>query len=476
MKLLKLFKDKRFRYGTMSTVMMIVAIVVFVLVNLVADEFDHSFDLTAEQLYTLTDHSHRFLDELEVDVTLSYVVRTGGESEMITRLMDEYALASSRVSTEQRDPMINPTFVHQFATEIEGGIPEGSIIVQSAQGFRVIRPQDMQTLSRDPQTGQLFRASWDIEREVTQAIHALTLGEPPVIYHIVGSGEEALPAPFVEFLESENFVIRTHDAVMGDIPETADALFITMPARDWGQAKADRILDYLENQEGRAFMAMGVSLERFPQLDRVLQSYGIRLESHVIIEGNPARTLMDDPTLIMPMWEVHDEITYPLWQQGFRGLLFWGPTSIETLDMRRMGTTIEPVFSTTREAIGLFPIDEDEVEMIPGPFDLAVAITDQLTTDTTLTTRMVVVANRSIMMDDLNTFIGGGNWAFVSASLNWLQEQPPGIWVPVRRPPGAAPVLLTDAQVVSMTGFAMGLLPVGLFAIGIFVWFRRRHS
>jgi len=476
MRFLQLFKDKRFRYGTMSTVMMIVAVVVFVLVNLVADEFDHSFDLTAEQLYTLTDQSHRFLDELDMDVTLSYVVRTGGETEMVVRLLAEYTAASSHISTEQRDPMINPTFVHQFASDIEGGIPEGSLIVQAGNGFRVIRPQDFDSWSRDQQTGQWFRASWNIEREITQAIHALTLGDPTVIYHVIGSGEEPLPPEFVEYLESENFVVRTLDAVTSDIPETADALFITLPGRDWSSVKADRILDYLENREGRAFFALGVSLNRFSQLDRVLNAYGLQLGNYVIAEMNPARTLMDDPAIIMPVWERHEEITVPLIMQGFTALLFLGPTGIETLDMRRPGTRIEPLFTTSRDAIGLFPGEDDEIIVTDGPFDLAVAVVDTVTIDTVLETRIVIVSNWSIMMNDMNTFIGGGNWAFVTASLNWLQDQPPGIWVPVRRPPGSVPVMLSDAQVVTMTGVAMGLLPIGLFAIGIFVWFRRRHS
>jgi len=476
MKFMQLFKDKRFRYGTMSTVMMIVAIVIFVLVNLVADEFDQSFDLTAEQLYTLTPQGHRFLEELDMDVTLSYVVRTGGEMEMVTRIMAEYAAASARITTEQRDTSINPAFVHQFAADIEGGIQEGSIIVQSAQGFRVIRPQDMRTWSQDPQTGQWFQASWNIESEITQAIHALTLGDPTVIYHITGSGEESLPEAFVAFLESENFIIRTHDAVLADIPESADALFITLPGRDWSSIKAERILDYLENREGRAFFALGISLERFPQMDWVLNAYGIQLGNYVVVESNPARTLMDDPTLMMPTMERHDEITVPLFLQDFSVFLFWGPTGIDMLDRRRPGTIIEPLFVTTRDAIGLSPGEDDEILTMPGPFNLAVAVTDTVTIDTTYTTRLIVVSNWSIMLDDLNMFIGGGNWAFVSAGLNWLQDQPPGIFIPPRRPPGTIPVMISDAQVVTMTGIAMGLLPIGLFAIGIFIWFRRRHS
>jgi len=477
---LKLLKDKRFRYGTMSTAMMIVAIVIFVLVNLLSDEFNRSWDLTAERLYSLTPQSHRLLEELDMDITLYYVVRTGAEDHIITQLLAEYASASRHVTIENRDPMINPTFIHQFAADIDGGIPDGSVVVQSEQGFRVIRPQDMETWARHPQSGQWFRESHDVEREISTAIHGLTLGDPTILYHVTGSGEMPLSPSFIEFLEGENFVVRTHDAVMHDIPETADALIITTPGRDWGSLKADRILDYMDNQEGRIFMSLGVSQERFPQLDRVLQAFGLRSGDYLIIEGNTGRTLMGNPTLMAPMWEAH-EILLPLLLHNFTGPLFLEPTGLEILDMRRSGTLIEPILTTTRESYGrLLTTDTDTLmqvsEDVEGPFHVAVAVTDRIFAETTLESRMVVVSAWSVLFEEINDFIGGGNWAFVSASLNWLQGQPPGIWIPARRPPGGAPVMLTDAQVVGMTGVVMGVLPVGLFVIGVIIWFRRRHS
>jgi len=481
MKLVSLFKDKRFRYGTMSTAMMIVAIAIFILANLLADEFNQSWDLTAEQLYTLTPQSERFLEELDMDITISYVTRTGGETHRITQLLAQYAAASPRITTEQRDPTINPAFVHQFATDVGGGIPDGSVIVQSAHDYRVIRPQDMGTWQRHPQTGQNIRMSFEEEAEITQAIHSLTLGEPSVIYHITGSGELNLPQALISFLESENFIVRTHDAVLQDIPETADILFITMPSRDWGTAKADRILSHLDNNEGRAFFTLGASAERFPQMDRVLQAYGLQLGNYIVVERDADRTfmreLLGEPASMLPTWIPHEEITFPLALQGFTGMLLLRPTGLDILDMRRETTTIEPLLTTSRNADALvIASDPDSPEFIDGPFYLAVAVTDFVFVDTTHITRLVVMSDWLFMHEDFNHLIGGGNWAFISNSLNWLQDQPAGIWVPVRRPAGAAPIVISDAQVVGMTGVVMGILPVGLFAVGILVWFRRRHN
>ena len=490
MKFWTLLKDKRFRYGTMSTAMMIFAVVIFVLVNILADEFNRSWDLTVEQFYTLTPQTHRFLDELEMDVTLYYITRTGTETPLhsrlvVSQLLAEFAAASPRITVETRDPMINPTFVHQFVTGVDGGVPDGSVVVRSEQGFRVITPADMETLGFSMQTFRQFLESVDVERVITQAIHALTLGDPTVIYHIVGSGEFSLPQSFVEFLESENFVVREHNALLNDIPETADALFITMPPRDWGSVKADRILDYLDNREGRAFMALGLVGERFPELDRVLQAYGLQLGDYLVIEGNPGLTVRlpigeSVMTGMIPIQGDHEDIIVPLEEHGFRQL-FLEPTSIEILQMRRVTTNIEPLLVSSRDSYGRhLDTDADTILQVPddveGPFALAVAVTDSIFVDTTRITKLVVVSNWSILFDNIDHMVGGGNWAFVSNSLNWLQGQPPGIWIPTRRPPGGAPVMLSDAQAFTMSGIAMGILPLAVLGIGIFIWFRRRHS
>jgi len=480
MKVMNLLKDRRFRYGTLSTAMMIIAVIIFVLVSLLAEEFDQSWDLTAEQHYTLTVQSERFLDELAMDVTLYYIARTGNESHLITQLMAQYAAASRHITTEVRDPMINPTFVMQFTTAANEGIPEGSVIVRSELGFRVITPNEMETVVRHPQTWQLVQESVDAERSITQAIHSLTQGDPTVIYNITGSGEAPLSEAFISFLETENFVIRELNALLNDIPETADALLITMPDRDWGTAKGERILDYLNNREGRAFVALDLTTEPFPVLNSFLEDFGLALGDYVVIEGDSRRTFMGNPMWMMPMPLFHEQITAPLQLEGFVQL-FLAPAGLEVLDTRRTSTVFEPLLLTTRDAYGRHVHSQEEtILQIPddeeGPFVLAVAITDTFFLQNVHTTRMVVVSTPTIMQEMVNSTIGGGNWAFISNSLNWLVDQPPGIWVPVRRPAGATPVMLSDAQVLTMSGIAMGGIPIALFGAGIFVWFRRRHS
>lgn len=47
----KIFNDKRFKYGTYSTVITLVILAILVAVNLVAGEFDYKIDLSEDSVF-----------------------------------------------------------------------------------------------------------------------------------------------------------------------------------------------------------------------------------------------------------------------------------------------------------------------------------------------------------------------------------------------------------------------------------------
>ena len=466
-------KDKRFRYGTFSTAMILVAIALFIFVNLIGGEFNRSFDLTQEQLFTLTRQSRDFLRDLDQDVTITFISPTGMGNEMVapivTQLMEEYAAASRHITIEHRDPMINPAFVHEMAHRagMEQGIPNDSVIVQSATAVRVITPNDMFTF--DFHMGQAVGVrSFDFESQITRAINRVIQGTPPAVYVVTGSGEPLLPQGLAAFLESENFELRTVNLVTNDVPETAEILFILMPNRDWTEVKAQRIQEFIDN-EGRAFMALHFLPVDTPNLNNVLAAYGVALGEYVLMEGD-TRNIFLRPDFIIPNITYH-QILDTVYQSRLTNLLL-GPVSIDQLDLRRPSTTIDTLFSTSRAAFAHNPDGAD----IPGPFDLAVAITDSRFVYRQETSKFVLVSNMGIIMDDAVAFVGEGNFQFVLSSLRWLGEQPQGIWVPTRTPPGRAPIIINRMQANIMIAISMGAIPLASLAVGVFIWLKRRHS
>jgi len=479
---MNMLKNKRFRYGTFSLILLLLAFVLFVFVNLFADEFNRSRDLTAEQLFTLTSHSQNFLANLDRDVHITYITRIGQGHPtifpIVSELLAEYAAASNHITYEMRDPMLSPALIHGFASRagIEGGIPDDSIVVESGNAIHVITPNEMVTFDFNMFGQPTAIRSYNFESEITRAIHRLTQGDPPVVYFVTGSGEPAMHPGFLSFLAGENFDLREVNLLLEDVPESADILFITMPSRDWTELKAERVLNFLDDN-GRAFIALHFNPEAMPVLDSVLAAYGVAYGNHIILEGS-ATNMLQSPSFIVPNL-THHEILDNIYTHRMFNLLVEA-VEIETLPIHRGTLDIEPLWITSRDAFARVGDDTTLTQLptdISGPFDLAVAITDnRFIAGSTVTTQLVVVGNMGIISDTINANIGGSNAVFVRDSLSWLHGQPSGIFVPGRVPPGAAPLILTQMQTNVMTGIALGLIPVGVLAIGVFVWFRRRHN
>ena len=477
-KFIAVFKDKRVRYGSFSTVMMLAAVAIFVFANLLADEFDRSFDLTVDRIFTLSHHSVNFLETLDTDVTIYHIVRTGQTSPFIYQILSEFD-NFSHINVQFRDPMINPAFTMQFAAGAEGGIPETSIIVRSGDMYRVVLPQQMITQRFNPQTWQNETVSINVEREISHAIHFVTQTTPTIVYNIVGSEELVGLSPgFISNLAQNNFILRTVNAMFHDIPEEADIIIITMPSRDWTELKAERISRFLHN-EGRALITLqytGADTD-FPNMNSVLSDFGVSIGEYMILEANPAFSFREQTELV-PVFTDH-EIVSTLAERNARSLAVLG-TGIEPVPHPRASLRIEPLMHTSTISFGRWDYEIETIAQHPndidGPFNIAVAVTDQWFIERTHTIQLVVLGSVLMLDENINIAIGGNNWAFITNSLSWLAGQAPGIFVPGRVPPGAAPLMMMQSQANLVILLALTVLPLTSLGAGVFVWFRRRYN
>ena len=105
-----------FRNGLYSTAILAAAVVLVILINLIVQAIPSKyteFDLSESGLYTLGDTSKQVAEGLTQDVTIYYLCETGNEDAIITKLLDQYAAASSHIHWEQKDPAVYPTFASQ---------------------------------------------------------------------------------------------------------------------------------------------------------------------------------------------------------------------------------------------------------------------------------------------------------------------------------------------------------------------------
>ncbi len=110
---------------------------------------------------------------------------------------------------------------------------------------------------------------------------------------------------------------------------------------------------------------------------------------------------------------------------------------------------------------------------IEGPFNLAVAITK--TNDDETESKIVWVGSTSLLDDDTNTAVSGGNQNLFLNAVNWICGQESSI--SIRSKSIVSEYLTIDsASASAMTLTVVIVVPVIYLVIGVSIWARRRRA
>ncbi len=233
------FKDKKFRYGTFSTLTIIVVVAVLVVVNILAGQLNLNADLTADKLYSLTQDTEDIVKTVEEPVTIYALFpddptndNTGAPVEVYRQLLKEYASINPDVKVEYKDPFTDPVFANSYKDETTGeALPINSLIVQGPDRYKVISGDSLRTQELDYNTYSMYTKSIDLEPQVTNAIRYVLGGETAAIYMVTGHDEPELPASLKSQLDLANFTVQEVNLLTEDIPEDCKLLFMSAPLR-----------------------------------------------------------------------------------------------------------------------------------------------------------------------------------------------------------------------------------------------------
>ena len=229
----------RLRSGAYAAGLTVAAVVLAVLVNLVVRAVPTrytQFDLTEAGLYTLSDGSRQMARSLPQDVTIYYLVETGSEDTIITKLLDRYAAESSRIRWELKDPAVYPTFGARYGA---GAAQGGSLIFVSGGRSRVLEAADLydHDYSGYSVTGS-ETMTFGGESRITAALYQVTGGQSLAVYYTTNHGEQALTDTLTQALEAQSLTAAPLDLLTETIPQDCSLLVINTPQQDFGAAGA----------------------------------------------------------------------------------------------------------------------------------------------------------------------------------------------------------------------------------------------
>ena len=472
------FKSRSFRVGGYSMAAAVIVLAIAVAVNVLVSALPSSmtqFDTTANELYTISEQTENIVRGLDRDVTIYWVVQSGQEDSTLGTLLDQYEALSSHVTVEKKDPDVQPTFLQQYAID---SVYNNSLIVECDGRYRYVDYYDIYVYDY---SSYYYDYSYDVsfagESELTSAIDYVINEDLPTLYLLTGHGEATMASSFSTAVEKENIQPQELSLLTKEgVPEDADCVLIYAPQSDISEEEKEMLLRYLQGG-GSLLLITDPPLEgKLTNLEALMAEYGVTAAEGIVVEGKQSNYVWQRPYYLLPDMATH-AITSPLKSSDYYVLL---PIAQGLLvsDGLRDGLSVTQLLTTSGAAYSkidgyeLTTYEKEEGDL-DGPFALAVAITETVSDEES--THIVWVSSASLLDEQTNAQVSGGNQDFFLNCLNWMCETEESS-IAIHAKSLSYEYLTMDSSTASrLSILIVGIIPLAYLGTGITIWIRRKR-
>ncbi|WP_437977775.1 GldG family protein [Sorangium sp. So ce295] len=510
-----------------TSVGIIAAMVLAVLVNLLVARHYRRWDWTQGGLYTLSDATVSTLRSIEEPIRVYVLLSEGDPLTLSVRhLLDAYRAENPRIEVEVTDPDRRPAeflAVQQRYGVVAGKTDDGRIVTDAAiivaRGDRphFLTASDLVEVEDEDD----LRSRPRLEQALTGALRSVLRSERPLICFAAGHGEKSIEAggagglaALKDRLNKNNYEVvalgggRGADGHGHDDEEEAFAappepapevdldrcrvLVLAGPSRPVPASDVARYRAFIE-KGGSALIALGPVPDESDQryvdlgLSGLLAVAGVELRSDFVFELDPKlRSTQGFGETFAPIVRPHP-ITEGLIKAADLGL---GPvlTVASSLAPTASGPVVPaPLLVTSDQAFGMVdffswardpsdpkPRDGDH----PGPLTIACAseLPKPAGSSAAHGPRVVVVGSPGVLY--------GANWqspelrgtaVLVESALSWLAASPPMLDIP-DKPAFTAGLRISEDSLAGIFRYVIVYMPLAAALLGLAVYLARRGS
>lgn len=475
--LARAFGGRSARLGTISIASVLVVLAILVSINYISSREHKRWDLTAAGEFTLSPQSVKVLKSLDSPLKMTVFAREGEFARYKERL-PEYEYVSRKVSVDYVDPDKKPAQAKQMGIQSYGTI---------AIEYK----------------GRTERVVGDSEQEVTNGIIKVVTGQERKVYFSQGHGEKDTTSAeragyngIVTQLGRDNYKVdKVVLAQQGDVPADATLLIVAGPKTDFLPQEIDAIKRYLD-KSGKLLLMLDPpdKVDSLPltNLIALAREWAMDVGNNVVVDvSGVGRLLGTDETVPVaatypnhPIVDRFDLLTaFPLARSvtavagGAAGR--FAQAFVQTSARSWAETDIAALL-----AKGQVKYEEDKGDK-RGPISIACAVAaaaqppsppaeggkDQKKEEGPKPEARVVVFGDSDFAANFALGIQGNRDLFMN-TVNWLSQQENLIAI---RPKESADrrLTMTSSQQLRVTVLVI-LIPIVIFASGIYAWWRRR--
>jgi ABC-2 type transport system permease protein len=466
------FHGKNFRMGGYSLLAGFLVIAAAALLVAGAKKLPTNWtklDLTANNLYSISEETKKLVSGIEAPVTIYHIVQSGQEDETITNLLEKYEALNSKITVESKDPTLYPDFASKYTDEEVG---DNSLVVVCGEKSKYVSYSDIYLSSMDYSTYS-YTYDFNGESAVTGALSFVTSDDHPLVYLLTNHGEK-LSSEMESSIEGANMVSADLDLLaQAEVPAEADTVLIASPTKDISAEEKAKLDSYLASG-GKLICVTDDTDENLTNLSSLMNNYGLQPVDGIIVEGDSSMTLSGYPYYLLPTIE-SSEITASLLDQGYPVL---APMAhgITTTEKTPEGVTVTPLLTTSDAAyskadgVNMKTLEKEENDPA-GPFYTGVSA--EKTTDDSAS-KVVWFSSSSMFSTETNQMVGGSNLQLFADSLGWLMDMDTSAAAISAKSLSSGNLIVSEQAAALWGALLIGVIPVCFIARGIIVVHRRK--
>lgn len=451
-------RARQTRYAAYAVLYTLVVIAAAVVVNVLANRYNKSWDATPNKRYTLSQETAKVVKGVKQDVTIFYFNQSTHFGEA-RDLLGEYKNLSPKVHIQYVDPDKDPQLARA-----DGVQNMGTAVVQVGD-----KKEAATAFTEEGITGAFIR---DLKSNTRTICFAGGSGE----HQIDDTGRYGLSS-FKDQLSKESYETQTVDLITKpQVPAECTVLVIAGPSHDYDQPEVSAIQDYVQ-KGGRAMFLLDPPLQGHTQsiganeaLAAVLTGWGVTPDKDLILDRSPIGQLIGvGPEVALVTHYEQQPIVADL-----KGTATGFPIA-QSLSINSTGkASIDKMFSSSDAAeaatnLGGGELRVDDPKNKRGPLTMAAAGT--YSTGSSGQGRFVVLGSSTWLTNGFLDFNGNSDLAL--NSINWLASDEDLISIHPKAPEDQH-LTLTKAQMNLVRVISQFILPLLMIILGTVIWWRRR--
>lgn len=442
--------SRSLKQGSNVLVQVLVMLAIVTMVAFITTRQHGRLDLTANNLYSLSDQTLKVLAGLEKDVKIIGFYKTA-EKNSPKDLLDEYDYRSANISYELVDPDEKPDITKKYNVKAFG-----TVVVESGA-----KRESIEKLN---------------EADLTNAILKVSRDQDKVIYFLSGHGERAIsddsPEGYqlaAEAIRKENYIVRDLNLVRRrGVPDSCNVLAIVYPRTSFFPGELDSVKKYLDDGGKVLLLA---DQEHQADIVAFMAQYNMKLGNDLVVDASGMGQLFGAGPG-MPLVSKYDQ-EHPI-TKGFNVMTFFPYSSSITVDKQSGGFKVTSLLQTgpqswaeTDYASGQVSFDPEKEVRQPVTL-AAVAEKDQPNG------KSVLIAFGDSDFAKNGYFRNQGNADLFLNTVNYLAEEEDLISVRPKQVDDRR-LTLTKADVSALFYLVVIAIPLLVIIVGVIIFFKRNR-